>query len=565
MEIIAGEVIAGNKKSVRVRHNGETIDFVTVNLTIPDPKEDFSAVVGAINAFWKSLPQDALSKLFELYKEAHEIMEFVSEHLILHEQLAKVSCEIVDFYNFETFHYFMLKNRPVHIPDDLKMQYDEFSPDNSRTYLLNDYLQLVTFSVILKTMIPIWGEYIQIISTSVGSEFKESRAAALIKSSALMRSPPALRLERYVEAYADTDTLNLPAILGNMSSVDFPDFLRTLTIVRRLATCRLPGNAACPDEPPTHLIRDIYGFLKSKVNNADTLFTKNTVRDKSPESGDRNSGDEDNTSKIELIKLREEVDKGAVERYRLDALNAEWLYHRIDHTAPLDLLQLCYTEIGSKLHLASDAFRIWLVRRVICGYRVMNPHPDIRLDLLEHGLAQPFGDDRIKSKIFGAVVTDYLELPERISLMAVTQALLFHWGYPDLAALISSTRTLPPPGSFMSVQLAPTDSKLVELCFDTYPYLALSPAAKAEYVKLQIEAQRNQKSQSQFYRLKVANNPLLTNVNTYVMDLNKYTWVLHVPQQLRARINFRKQENKWVLPEDIKNQLVSLVLKSKRG
>jgi hypothetical protein len=565
MEIIAGEVIAGNKKSVRVRHQGNTIDFVTVNLTIPDPREDFTAVVGAINAFWGTLPLESQNKLFELYQEAHEIMEYVGEHLILHEQLSKVSCAIVDFYTYESVHYYMLKNRPVHIPDDLKMFYDELSPDNSRTYLLDDYLHLVTFSVILKSMIPIWGEYIQIIANSVGSEFKESRAAAMIKSSALMRSSPAKRLERYVEAYADTDTLNLPAVLGNMSSVDFPDYLRTLTIVRRLATCRLPGNAACPSDAPTHLIRDIYGFLKSKVNNADTLFTKSTVRDKSPESGDRSGGDEDNTSKIELIKLREEVDKGAVERYRLDALNAEWLYHRIDHTAPLDLLQLCQTEISSKLHLASDAFRIWIVRRVICGFRVMNPHPDIRLDLLEHGLATAFGDTMIKSKIFGAIVTDYLELPERISLMAVTQALLFHWGYPDIAALISSTRTVQPVGSFMSVQVAPIDGKLVELCFETYPYLALSPAAKVEYGKLQIEAQRSQKGQSQFYRLKVANNPLITNVNAYVLDLNKYTWVLHVPQQLRSRINFRKQENKWVIPEDLKNQLVSLVLKSKRG
>lgn len=565
MLIRAGDLIVGNKKSVVVEHNGESLEFITVNLTVPDPRSKFDPVVGVLNVYWATLKSEVQDAIFTLYKEAHEIMEYAGEHISMHNQLAKVSVKLCNLHNYDDVLQYILRTRPIKIPDDLKSQYDSLSPDNSRTYLLMPYLQLVAYTVVIKCMLPIWGEYIQIIVGTVGSEFKEERAAALIKGAKILSTPPAERLSGYVHAYAEADEVDLPAVLGNMSSANFPDYLTTLTLVRRLATCRLPGNAACPEEPVTHLIRDIYGFLKSKVNNSNTMFTKNTVSDKSPEGG-RSGSEEDNTSKLELVKLREKVDKGAIERYRQDALDIENIYLRLDHTAPLELLHLCRAELSNKLNMAGDDFRIWLVRRVICGYRVMRPNPTLVADLLQFDLARPFGEDgAIKSKIFGPTVTDYLELPERLGLMAVTQALLFHWGYPDLAALISSNRTLQPMGSFMGVTVAAISGNLIEQAFETYPNLGLDPASRAEYEKMAIESVKSQKAASQFYRIRATKNPLLSNVNEYVSDLTLYTWSISVPQSLRARINFRRQENKWVVPINIKDQLVQLVLSSKRG
>lgn len=564
MKIVAGD-IHSNKKTVSVKHQDESLDFVTVNLTIPNSQHGpFDAVVGALNAYWANMPLEMQNQLFQYYKDAHEIMEFVSDAKIMHEQLRATACAICNMHDFSAVHAFLMRTRPVHIPHDLKQQYDSSSPDNSRTYLLDDYLKLVTFTVIIKSMIPIWGEYIQIITPNVGSEFKEARAADLIKTAKIMQSDPALRLVVYMEAYADADELSLAAILGNMSSVDFPDYLRTLTIVRRLATCRLPGNIACRDEPATHLIRDMYGFLKSKVSNSDSLFMKSTVRDKSPESSDKSGSEEDNTSKVELIKLREDIDKGTISRYRIDAMDMEWMYHRLDHTAPLELLEACRINMGNRLEFAGDKWRMAIAKRVTCGWIIMNSRPEIMADLLESKLAQPYGD-KIKSRLFGSIVPDYLELPERLNLMIVAQALLFHWGFPDLAAILSSPATLRPINSFMGVQMAAFDPALVEVCFEVYPFPSLPPAERLAYKNLEAEAANSQKAAGQFYRVRVANNPLLNTANALIADLAKYTWTIQVPSQMQSRVNFRRQENRWVIPADLKNQVIKLVLMLKRG
>lgn len=562
MEILGGAFTTGTKKSVVVRHLDQDVEFVTVNLTVPDPNVPFGPVVDSINSYWATLPPEAQDALYALYAEAHEEIEYSCDIITLHDKLAKICVKICDMHDYDKMFTWFLRTRPVQMPDDLKMAYDDASPNNLRTYLVDDYIHLTVYTILLKCMLPIWGEYIQVIAKAVGSEFKEARAAALIKGAKVNQSKAAIRLRSYVEASATDDELKLAAILGNMSSVNFPDYLLTLTIVRRLVTARLPKIGE--PEKSAHLIRDLYSFLKSKVAQSESLFTRNTVRDKSPESGERSDGGEDNTSKLELVKLREEIDKGALERYREDCMNPLDIYHRLDCTAPDELFHTCRAELNGKLSMAGDEFRMWIVQRVITGHRVMWPEAALKADLIQYGLAKPY-EDGIKTKIFGPQVIQYLELPERLELMAVTQALLLHWGFPDVAALISSKRVPVSQSSVMGVTADAVSASLVGLCFETYPHLVLPPAAKIEYENLLKMQNVSQRHAQMLHRIKAQRNPLLSNVHQFVEEQNKFTWIISVPTTYRVRINFRKQEGKWVLPSNIKNQLVVLVLMSKKG
>lgn len=565
MEIKSGAYTSSTKKTVVVSHAGQEVEFITVNLTIPDPKIPFGPVVESINGYWATLSPEIQESLFNLYQEAHAIIEYSVDIISMHDQLAKVCVQICDLHDYNQAFSWFLRTRPVALPTDLKQHYDSESPNNSRTYLMDDYIHLVTYTILLKCMLPIWGEYIQVIAKPVGSVYKESRAAALIKGAKLLQSPAAIRLKQYVEASSpDEDTeLQMAAILGNMSNVNFPDYLLTLTMVRRLVTARLPKIGE-NEEKPAHLIRDLYGFLKNKVMQSETLFTRNTVRDKSPESSSRNDNGEDNTSKLELVKLREEIDKGAIERYMVECTNSFEMYKRIDHTAPDDLFHTCRAELSGKLAFAADDIRMWLVKRVVTGHRLMWPHPVLMNDLIVNGLAKPF-QNGIKTKIFGPQVISYLELPYRLELMAVTQALLFHWGYPDLAAILSSKCVPMSSTSVMGVTAEPVNNDLVEECFVTYPHLVLPPNAKVEYESLVANQHVSQRHAQQLYRMRATYNPLLKNVQSYVDEVNKYTWLISVPSAYRMRVNYRKQDGKWVLPADVKNQLVRLVLESKRG
>ena len=104
-------------------------------------------------------------------------------------------------------------------PEDLSDTYQEYGPRGrnyrERTYIKNEYLELVALALGLRLMIPIWGLYIQLIVGRSGNYYKEAEAVDLLDQSGVKDWPPYVRMEEYVAASVDGEA-SLSTLMGGL-------------------------------------------------------------------------------------------------------------------------------------------------------------------------------------------------------------------------------------------------------------------------------------------------------------------------------------------------------------
>lgn len=589
MELVGDRNPIRKKKTILVKHGEQTVSFISVKLGVSypppkkneirpvDPKDEFDIVAGPINAYWASLPKERQDAIFEVYLDAKEIFEDSDQRYeSIHNDLIVLVAKLYKLQPYEEIREFIMNQRTIKIPMDLKREYDADSPNNGRTYLLEDYMELMCLAVALKPMLPIWGQYLEGIAEDVGNAYKEDHAASLLNKTNITRQASYQRLERYIEAYTSHpgDDIGLAAVLGFMSTVEFPKYLLNLLLLKKLCVSKMP-TISSPLEP-FNLIREIYLFVKLKVEKPETIFMDSgNVRDKSKSSLGNN--EEDNTSKLEGVKLKEELDKGTVTKYSIQVQNDMFIPKRIEHTINESHVRESIAMVQRNRSLAISPVVVPLIQYAITGFKIHHPKPEVYKLLVDLKIGKDLGDGYIKSTVFNPKVVEFLEMEDRLLLMAYSQALYAHWGFYNLAALLTSQPTSIPNNVMLGQIVDSVDAELVDKAIRLYPNLVLSPAARTEFLALQDKA-KNSANEAQSYMKKlVDHNPLLSKAGEHVKAWSKYTWKVQVPSYLKGLPNFKSfadngditlrdqsvNNNQSMLPSSLKNELVKMVLESK--
>lgn len=365
-----------------------------------------------INGYFSTLPQTRQSAIFDIYSEIKQSIDEYIDANMLHARLTTLVRQLYQLIPLDEIRYWTNKNGDIRIPPTIKQEYTDLEISNrsqetknyeNQTYLRDDYLDLVNLAIALKPMIPIWSEYaLKLTSMADVGQNKEYDAMAILSRSYIIGSEPMQQLRAFVES-SIPNPKRMSAILAGLGSSEIPDWLLSIAIVRKLVVIELSSADA-----NSNIVGVIYRHVNNSFKSTDRKFSGN-VRDKVKPSG---AEDEDNKSFIETYKIKQEISDGDLAVLSIYTENIMNMARRIDPSVPEEYV----TECHAFLMRADSTFHIPTENQLNLVRWVMSP----------------------------ALTPPSINNVNRMGLLrciAVTQAILWHWGFPELAALIVGTET----------------------------------------------------------------------------------------------------------------------------
>ena len=481
---------------------------------------DPNRVFKELNEYLEQVDQTSQAKMFQAYEEIHKLYRLGYDPSMIVASLVHHIAEIYKHLPMGKLRRWLLTIGNLHIPNDVQETITQDSRCNKReqTYLTADYINIATVALALQAMIPIWGEYMDQCTDQ--ELYKENSVTGLITETELANWPlgetdlmgeeiPTVfdKLAGYIKYCVDGEPLSLARAFAGMSSTDVRVLLQSKVLVRRLTIIPL-------NDPASHsIVANIFRYVTTNMTPAERS-TADRVAKKLPEGG--GGDDEDKTSFIESHKTKGRISPGDIEAYNVDAMDYELLAEEVDPTICKEKLRQC----------------INCIQQV--GNLEIRPHQIL--------IAQ-----WVMAKAYPARAFYHISKLPVNYLLATAQALLWHWGFKDVAILMqveplrhgehNSTTQLSQTrqGSRIANRFRP---QLDEL----FPHM-----------KLQKTPQNGSETPK-------PENMAGLSINSCNQSVRSSNWVYHGPDQLFTEANQAMHNRVLIIPQTIKHTLTEVVI-----
>lgn len=462
---------------------------------------EIEEVFKEINGLFAWMPGDRRVRVWGIYVEIRHVLDNVHTFDALTHQLTHLVTRLYEEITMEDMHYWLGVHGTVKYPDTLLTEYDPDDQSPDSTYLEKDYHGLVVLTAVLRAMIVVWGEYMAITSRIIGPDYKEYVAMRLLDQSSVRSSEAMERLERYIVSRITKDADLAPAVMDGLSSQEIPEWFLANVIIKRMAIGEIN---ALPSKG--HIISNIFGFVNNKLKTMSNTF--GGIKEKYSE--DSLDDEEGGSSFLEMYRVKQSVTIGDVAMFNEYAKRAALIAQSIDPSIPTDQL----------VPVCAEACR------VLWSKPIMQP----QVTLVQWTLPSALSPHAIPC----------LKKQRLIEIMGSVQALLWHWGFFDLAILMSCA----------GEPIQETD-------------LAIADPRSHIPGDLVVELNRRYPHQVP----KEANNARKGNyaynaITTLSAEFKKITWYAHGPQALLdTRSVAIDAVKRFTLPSTLGEQLTRLVIK----
>ena len=487
-----------------VEHNGQQFQW---NVS-PFSKTNFEAPIGMfqhINEWWALQTQEHQQKIYDTYTRIYNTFDEHADIETVGNYLQKGIADLIALHDFDSIRDYVQYKSNIRIPSppDLPVTFVESIDKNhtrDKTYIMQDYLNLVSMVVQLRLLIPIWGEYISRTSKEIGTNFKELYAFYLINNSNLTNSMAMTKLRAYVNAIVPPSGNNA-AILEGISSEDFPTWNLALVVVRRLSMMDIRGV-----DPKPILVQHISRHIRERVKRSDSSFRGGMIREKLQPN--QNVSDEMQLSTLERYVFRPEITSGDIVHIR---------------------------------HLVKDPFKC--AQELSPG--ITKEEVDISMlaysRLLTHEL-QP-AQKRLLQWVFDPIVSgmgvDFFKHDDVARCLCVVHAVLWRAGHHLLAALATSSgkQTVEEANIITGgYSRGRVSRELLDKLEKLYPYQKKSRSGKVQQV-------------------------VLGDVDELVSMFMRDSWVCNLTPEHQAVINPKSHGIRRItIPHDFKSKIIELVI-----
>lgn len=502
---IANVGTGSNQSTAIVEHNGVELEW---NMKVFDKAvaKAYEQVFDQLNAYWATLPEATQLQIWNVYDSMHLTFDTVFEQMELHQALLEDVATLIRLHDLDQMRHWLDFYSGLHMPSLLEDNFDETNDTGitrEKTYLRDDYRWLVVMSIVMRAMLPVWGEYISRIFKEAGAIWKEHAAFMLLNKTDLMTNSPLVKLNNYVQQWLpEKDKLKGP-IMAGISSEDFPTWILSLVVVRRLPL----GNLNSID-PKDSLVKYIYHYVQQKIRSSETHFTNNTaVKDKIIEG--QSSDAEGNLSVIEGYKIKQEIPEGDIAIIEHFAMDTKRVILRLEPEIDLNLL--------------AESERSVLV-------------------LMENTIHQ--GQLKLAQWVLSSVIParslEYLSKPTIVRLIAVTQAVLWHRKHFELAGLASAKAVENTGEIFLGGVPSRTKvtPELTEKLNKLYPHVRRTSQRRAERPR----------------------NIALLDIDRLDEWFSERDWVMTLPGSWVEKLTGNSNNRRLAVPMDIRVRLAELII-----
>lgn len=514
--------------TVIIEHKGKLLEWsdkafrVKKRTTISEPGDDDDVgeinydLFSQINGFWNYCSEQKQDKIFDIYCRMRIVFDNSENHEDLTMGLYPLVAELYEYHvladirRWQDFHSDVKLPFGVVLHDSFEdAQKESYNMTREQTYLKEDYKYLIALTIALRAMYPIWGEFILHTGAQSGNEFKEYYAGRLLVKSNIVHTEPFERLSMYVRSQINSDKSLNSAIHGNVSSEDFPVWMLNLVLLKRISTSDISGLT-----PGISLVANIFHFIRNKVKSYENGFNKKggMIMNKGREG--TGLSEENNLSGLENYKIKQDIPAGDLVIMTFFMENVEANAKRICPSLDPALL---YQSIESVKELENQIIteaQITLVQWVL-------------------------------SSIVPARALPRLSKQTLLTGIAMTQALLWHCGHRDLAALVSARPQT--TGAVMEMD----DSARTRI---TKEYLE-------ELTKLFPHARRTPGKNKE--RIEMGPNVAVESIELTQKAFSQMNWFLTLPDEWVNILN--QGSRRYYVPRNIRNLLAALTVNIAKG
>lgn len=481
-----------HREIMQTSHMGKTIDWNIesyVRTKMVKREEDFKE----INRFLASLSLNHQQGIFNVLSDIKDIFGVVMEFSEMQNALTNKVTELYSFIPMEEIRYYVKTKARVIYPGDLRDAYSPADTNRAKTYLKDEYKGLVVLVLALRLMIPVWGEYLKLNIKRTGT-FKEYLAMRLLSGTELMYCKEMQRLESYVASTGLSKNDRDNAAIRGISSEELPLYLLAILVVRELSIGSIDAEA----DGRGSIITNVYARVKNSIK--DISRSSSPIRDKF--RNETNGEDADKSSRLEQYKNVEGTSTGDIEIHKYFVNQSEDLALKVDPTLELSKLEDCLTLTLKMGSFDIEDHNVLLVQWVLC-------------------------------RVVPARAIKELNAHELLKAMGVTQALLWHWGYLDLALLVT-TRIDNSRMPIMNASRKQAKKVTTDLINQAFPY----------HIKT------SSKSNSR--------NPAHRAADEYEKTIRNSFLVPQVPQGLKGYFKEISVNGDWTCPNDLLTQLTDM-------
>jgi len=392
--------------TILINHNNEVIVFHQESF-FKSAQKDHQGTFDELNGYIATYLNEAQqAQMFDVYRRIRYALDTEQPTpKVLLPVLQPLVKELYSLVNINDVNLYMYNNKLTHIPNaipDVISQTKEYS--DATTYLKSDYIRLVNLAVLFHLMAPVIADYVNTVSSVTGKQFKESAALALFMYSNLMHTEEMQKLRDYVIAHCDKKPVPLSATLAGLSEENFPSWMLASVIARRLCI-----NHVRRGDDSGHLVAQIYMHIQFNIK-LDGKFGGGVMA----KSGRHSAGDDEQEKPvIESWKTKQEIYETDIQICEFGYDEASAPVSHIEPTLPKDKLNACLKAIPAT----------W------------------NFELSDH---QRMLMEWISAKFTPPKAVEYYTYSTDMMLLAITQAVLWHRGFKELAAIVGTHRALSP-------------------------------------------------------------------------------------------------------------------------
>ena len=484
---------SSSKEVLELTHMGKTLRWDISNFgrtKMVKDAEDFRE----INNFFASLEPARQQSIFDVYIEIKNLFDVVMNFHEMQTELVRLTTQLYGYIELDEMRHYIAFHAKVVYPDSLKEAYDVNDTNKARTYLKHEYKGLVLLMLGTRLMIPIWGEYLTLNLKRL-SGFKEYHALKLLANTEIINCDEMMRLRDYVETTGISKNDRDNAVIRGTSSEELPEYLLAILVVRELSI----GSIDASKEGTRSIITNVF----ARVRNAVRDISRRPTQIQEKFRLDDVEG-EDKSSRLEQYKNVQSVSIGDIEIHKYFVNKQEDLALKVDPTLDLEKLKQCLT----------------LTRRM--GTFDIGNHNVLLVQWV------------LSRKVPARVIRELTD-SELLAAMAVTQSLLWHWGYMDLALMVTSaldTERMPITNSSRKQAKKETTKTLNEL----YPY------------------QTNTASKSN------SKNCSHRAADDFEKAVRSHYLLTRVPAGLKPYYEEVSNNGDWICPNDLLTQLTDLIV-----
>lgn len=471
-----------------------------------------------INQYWASLPENQQQEIFNIYKDIKVVYDEMKDVKSLDDKLYPLVNKLIMMHNLTHIEFWVKFNSDICIPQDIEKDYiesDANSNTRAKTYVQKDYRDLVVMTMVFRTLIPVWGEYIFATKSEYGTEYKEYYAFKLITSSVLDNCQAMNKLRLYVtnNIPSEKERSKATAIIGGISTEELPEWLLSLVVVRKLSAGDLRGV-----DKDGHLISSAYNYIFNKLKTLENSFAGN-IRTKIPED---KTTDDNKASLLEGYRFKNNVKGDDIEA-------TDYFINEPKVVGVPQLAKFIIPDIPDRL-----------INESIISASVLYQKP---INTGQRILAQWLINDVVYGKMLG--LTDHVTT---VRAIATAQALLWHRGHFELAAFVSATefvqdnKILSMLGSDSRARIPKEDVEVLDRLF---PFSRKPGGKKKTFNKI---------------------NPAVQNIELLANLLSKKDWVITLPESwMKEAAHIFGGRRKIGVPHDIRPLLSKLAIQIAKG